>query len=54
MIDPFSWPAWLQAVFVAVLLVGASLAWFTVGWGGLLVISVGVVFGVYFRLKKSE
>jgi hypothetical protein len=37
-----------------VLLLGAALAWFTTGWGGLLVVGVGVLFGVYLRWKISN
>ena len=54
MIDPMTWPTWLQTVLVAVLLFGAALAWFTTGWGGLLVIGVGILFGVYLRIKNSN
>ena len=54
MIDPFTWPTWLQIVFVTVLLFGAALAWFTIDWGGLLVIAAGVLFAAYFRIKNSK
>lgn len=54
MIDPFAWPTWLQAVLVAVLLLGAALAWFTMEWGGLLVIAFGVLVAIYLRIKNSN
>jgi vacuolar-type H+-ATPase subunit I/STV1 len=55
MMDPFTWPTWLQTVFVTVLLFGAALAWFATDWGGgLLVIAAGLVFAVYFRCKNSN
>jgi 4-hydroxybenzoate polyprenyltransferase len=54
MSDPLTWPTWLQMVLVTLLLFGAALAWFTTGWGGLLVIAVGVLFGLYFRMKNSN
>lgn len=54
MIDPLTWPTWLQAVLVSVLLLGAALAWFTTDWGGLLVIAAGVMFAVYFRSRNSS
>jgi 4-hydroxybenzoate polyprenyltransferase len=54
MIDPLTLPTWLQAVLVSVLLLGAALAWFTTGWGALLVIAAGVLFAVYFRIKNSN
>ena len=52
--DPLTWLTWLQVVLVAVLLFGAALERFTVGWGGLLVIATGVLFAVYFRIKNSN
>jgi hypothetical protein len=36
MLDPFTWPIWLQAIFVTVVVLAAVLAWFTVSWGVLL------------------
>jgi hypothetical protein len=54
MIDPLTWPTWLQTLLVALLLFGAALAWFTIDWGGLLVIAAGILFGVYFRIKNSN
>ena len=54
MFDPLTWPTWLQVVLVAVLLLGASLAWFTTGWGGLLVIGAGVLFAIYLHWKSSN
>jgi len=53
MIDPLTWPTWIQAVVLVVLLFGAALAWFTTGWGGLLVIAAGVAFAAYLRFKNS-
>jgi len=53
MIDPFTWPTWLQNLLVGILLLGAALAWFTMSWGGLLVIAAGIAFAAYFRLKNS-
>ena len=52
--DQLNWPAWLQAVFVAGMVFLAALAWFTTGWGGLLVIGTGVLFAFYFRFKNSR
>jgi 4-hydroxybenzoate polyprenyltransferase len=54
MFDPLTWPTWLQVLLVAVLVVGAALAWFTTDWGGLLVIAAGVLFAIYFRKKNSN
>jgi hypothetical protein len=54
MADPLAWPTWLQVVLVAVLMFGAALAWFTIDWGGLLVIAAGVLLAVYFRSKNSN
>ena len=54
MIDPLAWPTWLQAMLVAVLLLGAALAWFTMEWGGLLVIAAGLLFALYFHFKNSN
>ncbi len=54
MIDPLAWPTWLQALLLAILLLGAGLAWFTTGWGGLLVIVAGISFAVFFRFKNSN
>jgi len=54
MVDPLTWPTWLQTAFLAVLLLGAALAWFTTDWGGLLVIAAGILFAVYFRRKNSN
>ena len=52
MMDPLAWPSWLQAVLLAVLLLGAALAWFTIEWGGLLVIAAGLLFAVYLHSKN--
>jgi hypothetical protein len=54
MSDPLTWPTWLQTALVAVLLLGGALAWFTIEWGGLLVVAAGVLFAVYFRSKNSH
>ena len=54
MIDPLTWPTWLQTVLVAVVVLLAVLAWFTINWGGLLVLGVGVLFAVYLRTKNSK
>ena len=54
MIDPATWPTWLQTALVTILLFGAALAWFITGWGGLAVIAAGVLFGIYLRSKNSN
>lgn len=54
MIDPFTLPTWLQLVLISVVLLGVALAWFTTGWGALLVIGAGILFAVYFRIKNSN
>jgi hypothetical protein len=54
MMDPLTWPAWLQTVFVAVLLFGAALAWFATDWDGLLVIAAGLLFALYFHSRNSN
>ena len=51
MIDPLTWPTWLQTTLVALLLLLAVLAWFTIDWGALLVLAAGVLFAVYFHWK---
>ncbi len=54
MTDPLTWPTWLQVMLVAILLLGAALAWFTTEWGGFLVIAAGLLSAVYFHRKNSK
>jgi len=54
MIDLESWPKWLQVALVILLALGAALAWFTTGWGGLLVAAFGVIVAIYLRYRRSR
>jgi hypothetical protein len=54
MIEPESWPTWLQIPIVILLALGAALAWFATGWGGLFVAAFGMLFAVYFRYRNSR
>ena len=53
MIEFESWPTWLQVPFVILLVLGAAFAWFTTGWGGLLVAAFGVLVAIYLRYRRS-
>lgn len=54
MIEPASWPTWLQVPVVIVLALGAALAWFTTGYGGLLVAGFGIFVAIYLRYENSN
>ena len=53
MIEPESWLTWLQVPLVILLALGAALAWFTTGWGGLLVAALGVLVAIYLWYRRS-
>lgn len=55
MSEPESWPTWLQVPVVILLALGAALAWFTIGYGGgLLVAGFGILVAIYLRYKNSN
>lgn len=54
MSNPQDWPMWLQVPLVLILITGAVLAWFTTGYGGLVVVAFGLIVALYLRLKNSN
>jgi 4-hydroxybenzoate polyprenyltransferase len=52
--EPESWPTWLQVPLLILLVLGAALAWFTTGYGGLLVAGFGLLVVIYLRFKHSD
>ncbi len=51
--NPQDWPMWLQVPLLLLLITGAALAWFTIGYGGLIVIAFGLIVAFYLRCKNS-
>jgi hypothetical protein len=54
MSEPEGWPTWLQVPVVILLTLGAALAWFTTGYGGLLVAGFGILVAIYLHFKNSN